>query len=395
MTKVCIVHCADYNPERVDTAMKLLLDELGIQALFSPGEKILLKPNLLSAHPPKDCATTHPQVFASVARFLSDRDCILSYGDSPAMDSPRKASRVCGMEEVANRLNIRPADFENSYVQEFSKGIVAKRFTLVNAIRENDGIVNICKFKSHAMTRFTGAMKNQFGLVPGLLKAKDHVNFADPRKFAGMITDLNRCVNARLHVVDAIMGMEGNGPANGKPRSIGLILASTDPVALDSVCVTLIGLDNKDIDTIVLGERHGVGVSDLDRIELTVIHPAKDGDQFSLERGIAKQLLPPMVIRDFENALNGHSGMKLLGTFLGTAAKRVILNRPVVRQEKCTRCKVCVGICPVDPKAIFYSKKKNRIQYRYQDCIRCFCCQETCPYGAIEVKKAPLGFLLK
>jgi ferredoxin len=84
-----------------------------------------------------------------------------------------------------------------------------------------------------------------------------------------------------------------------------------------------------------------------------------------------------------------------LNSFAAPLAKKLILNRPVVIQDNCIRCKKCVEVCPVEPKAIYFDKEKNKIKYHYEKCIRCFCCQETCPYDAIEVKKAPLGFLVK
>jgi len=393
MAEVLIIECKNYHDGNPQRTIEAAFNELNLRTLFKDGEKILLKPNLLSAKNPERAVTTHPQIFAGVAEQLIKYNLNLAYGDSPATDSPSKAAKTCGIEKEALKLGISPADFTGSYDFEFPQGRIAKRFKFVNAVRDNDGIISLCKFKTHALTRFTGAMKNQFGLIPGLLKAKDHVKYPNEKDFAGMLADLNMALKPRLYVMDAVIGMEGNGPAAGTPRQIGLILISTDPVALDSVCVTLMGLDNKQIPFIKAGKESGLGEADLSKIQIVCM--TENESDYIVSRGIAEEMLKPMVLKDFKNSLPGKSSISLLNSFAAPLAKKVILNRPVIIQDNCIRCKKCVEVCPVEPKAIYFSKDKNKIKYHYEKCIRCFCCQETCPYDAIEVKKAPLGFLVK
>jgi len=208
-----------------------------------------------------------------------------------------------------------------------------------------------------------------------------------------MLADLNRCEKARLYVMDAIIGMEGNGPAGGTPKQIGLIIVSDDPVALDSVCVSMIGLDYKTVKMISAGEKSGLGIADLNKIELTYYKEKENG--FEEKTGLASEMIDELKISDFKNATSGSSTISILNNLAGPLAKKVILNRPVVDYNKCTKCKVCVKACPVEPKAIEFDEKEQKIKYHYSKCIRCFCCQELCPFSAIEVKKAPLGFLLK
>jgi len=393
MAEVLIIECKNYHDGNPQRAIRAAFEELNVSTIFSDGEKILLKPNLLSAKNPERAVTTHPKIFAGVAEQLINYNLKLSYGDSPATDSPSKAAKICGIEKEALKLGIKQADFEGSYDIDFTQGKIAKRFKFVNAVRDNDGIVSICKFKTHALTRFTGAVKNQFGLIPGLVKAKDHVKFQSEKDFTMMLTDLNLYLLPRLYVMDAVVGMEGNGPAAGNPREIGLILISTDPVALDSVCVTIMGLDNMQIPFIRAGKEAGLGEADLSKIQ--IIRMTAHEKKYMVFRGVAEEMLKSMIIKDFKNSLPGKSSISLLNSFAAPIAKKIILNRPVIIQDNCIRCKKCVEVCPVDPKAIYFSKEKNKIKYHYEKCIRCFCCQETCPYDAIEVKKAPLGFLVK
>ncbi len=393
MAEVLIIECKNYHDGNPQRAVAAAFDELNLSTLFKDGEKILLKPNLLSAKNPERAVTTHPQIFAGVAEKLIKYNLNLSYGDSPATDSPAKAGKTCGIEKEALKLGITPADFTGSYDFEFPQGKVAKRFKFVNAVRDNDGIISLCKFKTHALTRFTGAVKNQFGLIPGLIKAKDHVKFPSEKDFTMMLTDLNLCILPRLYVMDAVVGMEGNGPAGGTPREIGLILVSTDPVAMDSVCITIMGLDNMQIPFIKAGKEAGLGESDLSKIQ--IIRMTENDKNYIVTRGVAEDMLKSMFLKNFKNSLPSKSSISLLNSFAAPLAKKLILNRPVIIQDNCIRCKKCVEVCPVEPKAIYFSKEKNKIKYHYEKCIRCFCCQETCPYDAIEVKKAPLGFLVK
>lgn len=393
MTKVCIVKCDDYGRENTERAVAAALDELDASGLFKPGEKILLKPNMLSAKTPDKAVTTHPEVVRAAAVVLLKYGAALSYGDSPATDSTEKAARICGLQEVMDELSVPLADFKNSYSSEFPEGDFVKKFVLVKAVADNDGIVNICKFKTHALTHFTGSLKNLFGLVPGFLKAKDHVRFPDEILFTNMLTDLNRCIGARLHIMDAVVGMEGNGPANGNPRALHMIMASTDPVALDSVCVTIMGSDYKTFPIISAGSESGLGVADLSKIELSLIQDARLPG--SVRRATADRLLPELVVKDFRHAVSGHPGLVMLNTPVGTFLKKTVINRPAIITENCTKCGVCVKVCPVEPKAIYFSQKNQQIEYRYERCIRCFCCQELCPNAAISVDKAPLHFLLR
>ncbi|MHB1452823.1 MAG: DUF362 domain-containing protein [Saccharofermentanales bacterium] len=393
MVKVCIVKCDDYDRKSVEKAVGAALNELDASNLFKSGEKILLKPNMLSAKTPDKAVTTHPEVTRAAAAALLKYGVSLTYGDSPATDSTEKAARVCGNQEVMDELGIPLGDFKNSYLRDFPEGDFVKKFTFVQAVADSDGVVNLCKFKTHALTRFTGSLKNLFGLIPGFLKAKDHVRFPDEILFTYMLTDLNRCIGARLHIMDAVIGMEGNGPANGSPRALHMIMASTDPVALDSVCVSIMGSDYRTFPIIIAGSERGLGIADPAKIEISLVDDADSPDR--IRRAAAPELLPELVVRDFRHAISGHPGLGMLNTPIGTFLKKAVINRPVIIPENCTKCRVCVKVCPVEPKAISFSEKNQRIEYRYERCIRCFCCQELCPHAAIKVGKAPLHFLLR
>lgn len=389
MSEVFVIRCKDYSEKNVKAAFEILFSRKEVRDIFHSGENILLKPNLLAAKEPEKAVTTHPEVFLQAAASLLKAGVNVSYGDCPATDSTQKALRISGIKDAAEKLGIKEADFTGSFETDYPEGKIAKKFRFVNAVRDTDAVVSIAKFKTHALTRFTGAVKNQFGLVPGLLKAKDHVRYPNEKDFADMLCDLNKCLSPGFYIMDAVTGMEGNGPAAGTPRDIGYIMASKDPVALDSVCIMMTGLDSMSVRTIRAGHESGLGTGDKSKIEIIILD---EGDEV---RGSADKIIDSLVIPDFKNSLPGNSSIELLNSFAAPVVKKLIMNRPYILHDLCTRCKKCIEVCPVEPKAVFYSPKKRRIKYSYEKCIRCFCCQETCPFSAIDVRKAPLWFLMK
>jgi uncharacterized protein (DUF362 family)/Pyruvate/2-oxoacid:ferredoxin oxidoreductase delta subunit len=370
MSKVAIVKCGSYDEAEVRAAVKRAVDLLGGAGLFvKSGEKILLKPNWLSADPPERCVTTHPAVFRAAAELFQGVGASLSYGDSPAFHSPDAAAKKSGIAAVADELSIPLADFHSGREVSFPEGRQNKVFTIANGALDADGIVSLCKMKTHALMRITGAVKNQFGCIPGPRKGEFHMKTPDHGNFARMLVDLNRFLKPRLFIMDGVMAMEGNGPRGGKPRQMGVILASADPVALDASFCRMIGLDPAVILTNSAGLEAGLGTYRAEDIEVL-------GDP------IADFLTP-----DFDVKREAQAPASKSGRGMGLI-QRALLPRPVIDSAKCVRCGVCVRMCPVTPKAVDWhdGDKSHSPTYEYDRCIRCFCCQELCPESAISVK---------
>lgn len=237
-SKVAIVACGDYDPVKVEESVKKCVDLLGgIDRFVKKGEKLLVKPNLLLSKDSSKAVTTHPSVFRGVIRLLQNAGMDISFGDSPAVGSTRSAARKAGLMEVVEELNVPVADMVTRVEVPFPAGSLVKKFILAKGVVDADGLISISKLKTHALTRITGAVKNQFGCVPGMLKTEYHGRMTDDQVFSHMLVDLTLLIKPRLYIMDAIVGMEGNGPASGTPRSIGLILASTDPPASAAIAV--------------------------------------------------------------------------------------------------------------------------------------------------------------
>ncbi|HOH29110.1 MAG TPA: DUF362 domain-containing protein, partial [Candidatus Hydrogenedentes bacterium] len=257
---VVVLRCDSYAPGMVKGCIAQGLKLLGgAERFVQPGDRILLKPNLLNGKVPEKAVTTHPIVFKAVAELFRAEGAVLSYGDSPGFGRPAAVAQHSGLAEISALLNIPLADFHTGRTISFPEGHLCKQFTIAKGALDADGIISLPKLKTHALTRVTGAIKNQFGCVPGSLKGEFHGRFNKITHFAEMLVDLSRFLKPRLYIMDGILSMEGNGPGNGTPRWTNLVLMSTDPVALDAVVCQLIDLDPKLVPTITTGQERGLG----------------------------------------------------------------------------------------------------------------------------------------
>ncbi|MBU2645233.1 DUF362 domain-containing protein [bacterium] len=375
--RVALLRCDSYNETAVDRAVERGLEMLGgADAFVKPGEQILLKPNLLVPELPKKCVTTHPSVFRAVAKVLQANGAVLSYGDSPAVGSTLRAARKAGIHEVAEAMGIPIADFKTGVEIFFEAGHQNRKFVIAQGVLDSDGVVSLPKLKTHALERFTGCVKNQFGCVPGILKGEYHVKLPDPNDFGKMLVDLNCFIHPRLYVMDGITAMEGNGPRGGTPRQMNLLLFSADPVALDATVCRLVNMNPENVPTIRFGQEFGAGTYLEDAIEL-VGDPFDDflDREFKIERRPVAASQSQGFVRWINNRL---------------------VPKPVIAPESCTCCGTCVQMCPVEPKALHWKDgdQDSPPVYDYGDCIRCYCCQELCPESAIRAVKPPLRRLL-
>jgi uncharacterized protein (DUF362 family)/NAD-dependent dihydropyrimidine dehydrogenase PreA subunit len=376
-SKVALVYCENYNLDDVRRSVKRGLDLLGGVEQFSrPDEKILVKVNMLVGESPTKCVGPHPTVLHAVLEEFFKTKAAVSFGDSPAFSSAKTAARQAGLLAVADELKVPLADFETPVTRSYSNTHLIKQFTFAMGVLESDGLISLCKLKTHAMTRLTGAIKNQFGCIPGILKAEFHSKLPNVDLFSQMLVDVNLALKPRLYIMDGIVGMEGNGPQSGTPRPVHVLLFSTDPVALDAAACRIINLDENLVEPIKYGNDFGLGSNH----EIVFV-----GD--SLEE---------FVVPDFQanRAITSTTGKRT--SKAGQFFKNQFIPRPVISAEKCTKCGRCVTVCPANPKALSWvNGEKQPPVYDYSQCIRCYCCQELCPHAAITIKVPPLGRLIR
>jgi uncharacterized protein (DUF362 family)/ferredoxin len=373
-SKVALVQCGEYDDELVFKAVKKGVDLLGgISAFVRPGERIVLKPNVLIASSPEKCVTTHPTVFKAVGKLLQEAGAKVYYGDSPSFGGADFNCRMSGLKQVGDKMGFVLADFDHGRNVTHKDALLAKKLVIANGVLDNDGLISLPKLKTHGLTRFTGAVKNQFGCVPGILKGQFHAKMPDPFTFATMLVDINTLVKPRLFIMDGISAMEGNGPRNGKPRHMGVLLFSCDPIAIDAIACKMIDLNPEFVPTAKPGEKAGLGTYHLENIELL-------GDK-----------IEEFIIKDF--AVVRKPVTPAVSGWVRTLLKNRITPRPVIDLAKCSGCGTCIKMCPVGPTALDWMAHEagKKPRHRYNSCIRCYCCQELCPEGAITIKSPLLS----
>ena len=371
--KVSIEKCVKYSLDEAEKALILALAPFGGLDWVHTGMKIGIKANLVTFFHPDAAATTHPILLSALVRLLLNRGASVIIGDSPGgIYNHVYVNRIyaaTGMKEVEATGAILNQDFS---VKEayFPEGKSATTFTYTGWLDNVDAIINFCKLKTHGMIGMSAAAKNMFGAIPGTTKPEYHYRFPNPESFSDMIIDLDEYFKPRISIVDAVVGMEGNGPTAGTPRHIGAIAASDNPHALDLVCAKLIGLDPENVPTLQAAIRRNLCPNRVGELEII-------GD-------ITQFCVPDYKLVCDSRSIQFHKGAKSgLARLTGVVLQNSLASVPKLYPTECIGCKECAKICPA--KAI--TMKNHKPVINREACIRCFCCQEFCPKGAMKVHR--------
>jgi uncharacterized protein (DUF362 family)/Pyruvate/2-oxoacid:ferredoxin oxidoreductase delta subunit len=366
---VSVVKCDAYDKDLVYQKVKEAVDLLGGMGSFvSPGQKVLLKPNLLSGRPPEKCVTTHPQVVKAVALLVREAGATALIGDSPQIESAKKAAAKSGLLEVANDLGIEIVEFEPVRTHH-PGGKLIKNFVIGKILNEVDAVINIPKLKTHALTTLTLAVKNLMGCVPGMRKAEWHLTTGrdGTQRLAQMLLDLSTLVKPVLNIADTIVAMEGMGPGFGDRRDVGLLIAGADAIAVDRVVSEIVDIPPEKVLTLDKAMHEGYDAARMENIE------------------IMGEKLEDVKVPDFKLPPREDPFMKMPHPLLNFL-KTYLTNHPAIIKAKCEFCKLCLQACPM--KCISDDKDKMKVNTR--ECIQCLCCMEACPEGAIELKPGGL-----
>ncbi len=371
-TAVAIVKCDTYSEIEVKKSIEDVFELAPLPEV--EGKNILLKPNILSDQPPEKAVTTHPEIVKQVILYLKEKGAGTIYvGDSPGVPKPGFSGKKCGISEAVLQAGALWADFtENKVHINNPSGRKHKEFKVTSFVKEVDMIISLPKLKTHQLMYFTGAVKNLFGLVPGLPKSTFHVKYPDRENFGEMLLDLMDAVKPSYALMDGIIGMEGPGPGNGTPHPVKVILGSTNLPALDIAASAIIGYDPMDIPTNRLALKRNYGLT---RIEDVVI------------KGIT---IEECSISDF--TLIPHKEHRHLIFDLFKSSKLIQQYRlkrkpkPYFIEEKCIKCGECIKICASNANWFEEGPNGKFVAVDYNKCIRCYCCHEVCPVDAIEIK---------
>jgi len=340
-------------------------------AFVKPGQRVLLKPNLLMGIAPDAAVTTHPAVLDAVLTLVREAGGLPMVGDSPGIGELAGIAVRCGIKAVLDAHHVPLADFTSEYVFTCEENVIGKRIALARAVADADVIISLPKLKTHVQMALTCAVKNQYGLIPGVRKSQYHLRFKDRATLADFIIDINRIARPALAIVDAIDAMEGAGPSGGTPRRLGLLMASTDLMALDLVACEITGIDPALVPTIQAGRRQQFGAAALSEITITGV---------DLADARVPDFRPVPHMKEISDILP-------VPAFMLAWLRRQWAPRPRINDAACIRCFACRTGCPVQPPAIDPARPRHaRVNDR--SCIRCYCCHEFCPAHAIMLKRS-------
>ncbi len=378
MSEVSVVKCNDYNENNVRSALTEALSAIGGLDMIEPGMKVGIKVNLVTGAKPEKAVTTHPMMVCELIKLLSEKGAEVVVGDSPGglynaafVNGVYSVSGLKSVEKAGGKLN---QDFSEK-MASYPEGEVLKEFEYTAWLDGVDVIINFAKLKTHGMMGMSAAAKNMFGVVPGVVKPEYHFRFPDYDKFASMIVDLDEYFKPVLSIVDAVTGMEGNGPTMGTPRHIGCVIASPSPHKADLVCANILGLTPDRLPILSAAIRRGLCPVSMSELDIT-----GDPDEF--------------YISDYNNIAHRSSivfnGKGVFKGMLFRIIQWAVRSRPALKKDECVGCRVCENICPA--KAIKMVDGKAKIDRG--ECISCFCCQEFCPKGAMKVKRPFIAKIL-
>jgi uncharacterized protein (DUF362 family)/ferredoxin len=351
--KVAVVACKSYSQKEVDKAVRKVLKLLNFN--LRSYKKILIKPNVLGRYEKnQEAITTHPSLVRAISKEFKGEKII---GESSFVNT-ENAFKKAGYSRFKNLII-----FEQTKLIKIhdKKAKFLKNFYLPKILKHADLIINVPKLKTHALTKLTGAIKNLYGCIPGGMKQLLHKRAAGDKKFSKLLIDIYQNIMPHLNIMDAVVGMEGEGPSAGEPKKAGLIIASRNAVALDIVASKITGYKPKKIRAVNEAVRRGLA-------------------NFKVE--VVGLKLPK---------LNFKKPGKERATLIRAALRRFVGENPiVVNKEKCVKCRICEKRCPTKSINLRPWPKINK-----KTCIRCFCCIEVCPQHALYLKETLLRSFLR
>lgn len=249
--------CPQYESNLLEDALdRVLLPFGGMKAIIKPGQRVLIKPNLILHAPNEPSPITHPELVAAVARCVRRLGADVFVSDSPAFGTARGVAMASGYEasiekgeftivEFAANDDVRrkqPSLFgDYSCTDKRRRKRIQQLSTITRSIKEYDVIINIPKLKAHCQMVFTGAVKNLYGCIQGKAKAFRHFSVGkDRRLFTLALLEMYDRIQPELTIIDAIDVMEQTGPRHGPLVRRGLLLAGVNALAVDVAIAKLL-----------------------------------------------------------------------------------------------------------------------------------------------------------
>jgi uncharacterized protein (DUF362 family)/Pyruvate/2-oxoacid:ferredoxin oxidoreductase delta subunit len=375
-TKVAVQIAPAYESQLIRQALIKNLDSIGgLARIVRPKSRVFVKINHLSPPSPPDAAiVTHPDFTKELLRLLLEMECDITVGDDIQCKN-RDGFLLSGYRKMCTDLGVRLVNLKEFGFREIPcEGKILTSAYISPLVLEADFLINLPKLKTHSFMGFTGAIKNMYGIIPYGMRCSFHREYDKVEIFGQMLVDIFSCAPPQLNVMDAIMAMEGEGPAAGSRKKVGVILASTDAVALDAVATKIIGMDPMQVRTTAFASQRGLGTARLE--DMTLL-----GEQ--IQDIAARDFKPSAIAKGFIQ--------KNLPAFLHGVLQWQLVLIPKVLSKKCSACEECVEICPTGAARM----SDGIAEIDKTKCIHCMCCHEVCRYHAIRLGQRPLGRALR
>jgi len=374
--KVSIVRAHDYDYAELYVAVGKGIELIGgLAKIVPPGSKVFVKINHLPPPSPAEKGIiTHPVFVEVILDLLKEVGADITVGDDIQSGSG-DGFQISGFRQMCQRAGVRLTNLrEAGFVETVCNGHFLEKVYLSKIALDADVIINLPKLKTHSLCVFTGGVKNFYGTIPSGLRRKFHAEYMRSEDFSQVLTDIFSAIRPQLTIMDGIIAMEGEGPAAGSLRRLGVILTSQDTVAVDAVATKIIGLNPMDIHTTRYSDERGLGVGNLQNIE------------------VIGERIDDVMVPDFKPPAGA---VNALARRMPRVLPRFILDqlsiKPSVIEHRCSGCSECEKICPVG--AISISGEMAKIDYGI--CIQCMCCHEVCRFNAIVPKQSIVGSILQ
>ncbi|MDR1472677.1 MAG: DUF362 domain-containing protein [Synergistaceae bacterium] len=366
---VGIARCGTYERDEVRAVLRLAVERAGgLPPISSP--EVLVKANLLSPSEPEKAVTTHPEVLRAIIGELGGVGVRVADNPGYVFADAGALMRKTGMSSLAEMDGVSVGILSDLGL----RGVSGESFRALKDARiasrylDAGYCINAPKLKTHVETEMTGCIKNIFGTADTGTRKSAHASVSRKR-LAEAIVDLFSIRPPEFNILDAVVGMEGDGPSHGVPAKIGFIVAGRNALAVDWAASAIMGYSNPaDIPLIAAAIERGIGPGRRSDITLN---------------GAGWDELP---VKGFKKS---GGFVRALPAFLRGAVHKLVLITPKLSETGCVGCWICKKVCPVD--AISSDGRYPRIDGK--KCVRCLCCHEMCPTGAMAVRKNFLAAL--
>jgi uncharacterized protein (DUF362 family)/ferredoxin len=371
MKNVCVsvVESHEYDYRVMQKNIRNLLECLpnSLPSLVKRGDRVLVKPHLRhgSVRDPATRLVSHPIFIQCIVEALIDIGAHVVIGDegSSTVSAYNARHSQHNLSTLIEKNAIELVNFRVAGASIVRSGLIYPRnYWITNAALNTDFIINCGNAQPHPQFIFSGAVKNMFNVLVGDIQNRLHVIFRNPKNLARIVASVCKIVRPGLSLLD--MTTVNVPVPKTIPFPVGLVLASEDPVALDTVAIKIIGYEGRRIWTSYYGHQIGLGCASFKDI---TVNGSDIGSNHSrnIPFPIAHQKSQEGAYEKITRLINA----------------TVLHPHPIIVTERCTGCGDCQLMCPTDA---IKSVAKNKYIIQSEKCIHCGCCNNSCEHSAVE-----------